>query len=106
MPSRASSTPWGKGIGGEGAAGRWLGFALQLIPIGGTLALGFLAGQKRQRWAFVVGMVLFALDGLFYLLAFALVGIVIHGYALFAMFKGFRACAERAEHLKGKGLPT
>lgn len=96
----------GIGIGGEGAGGRWLGFALQLIPIGSTLALGFLAGHKRQRWAFVVGMVGFALDGLLYLLAFSLVGIVIHGYALFAMFKGFRACGERAEYLKEKGRPV
>ena len=96
----------GIGIGGEGAAGRWLGFALQLIPIGATLALGFLAGHKGQRWAFVVGMVGFALDGLLYLLASSLVGILIHGYALFAMFKGFRACGERAAHLKEKGLPA
>ena len=28
------------------------------------------------------------------------------GYALFAMFKGFRACGERAEFLKAKGLPV
>lgn len=96
----------GIGIAGEDAAGRWLGFALQLIPIGATLALGFLAGHKRQRWAFGVGMVGFALDGLLYLLAFSLVGIVIHGYALFAMFKGFRACGERATYLREKGLPA
>ncbi|MEQ2006626.1 MAG: hypothetical protein ABMA26_07505, partial [Limisphaerales bacterium] len=96
----------GIGIAGEDASGRWLGFALQLIPIGATLALGFLAGYKRQRWAFVVGMVGFTLDGLLYLLAFSLVGIVIHGYALFAMFKGFRACGERAELLKEKGRPA
>ena len=96
----------GERLGGEGAAGRWLGFALQLIPIGATLALGFLAGHKRQRWAFVVGMVGFALDGLLFLLAFSLVGILIHGYALFAMFKGFRACGERAAYLKEKGLPA
>ena len=96
----------GERLGGEGAAGRWLGFALQLIPIGATLALGFLAGHKRQRWALVVGMVGFALDGLLYLLAFSLVGILIHGYALFAMFKGFRACGERAAYLKEKGLPA
>ena len=96
----------GEEIAGEGAAGNWLGFALQLIPIGATAALGYLAGYKRQRWAFVVGMVVFALDGLFFVLALAFVGIIIHGYALFAMFKGFRACGERAEYLKGKGLPA
>lgn len=96
----------GEDIGGEGAVGNWLGFALQLIPIGATAALGYFAGLKRQRWAFVVGMIGFALDGLLYLLAVEIVGIVIHGYALFAMFKGFRACGERAEYLKGKGLPA
>lgn len=96
----------GESIGGDGAAGNWLGFALQLIPIGATAALGYFAGLKRQRWAFGVGMVGFALDGLLYLLAIEIVGIVIHAYALFAMFKGFRACGERAEYLKGKGLPT
>ena len=37
---------------------------------------------------------------------FSLVGILIHGYALFAMFKGFRACGERAAYLKEKGLPA
>lgn len=51
-------------------------------------------------------MIGFGLDGLLYVFAFALVGIIIHGYALFAMFKGFRACGERAEYLSGKGLPV
>lgn len=96
----------GQGLVGDTVAGRGVGFALQLIPTGVTLALGWFAGQRRQRWAFILGMTGFVLDGLLYLLASSVVGVLIHAYALFAIFKGFRACGERATYLKEKGLPA
>lgn len=67
--------------------------ALDLITIAVFVGFGFL-GRARHSWAFIVGIVLFGLDTIFFLLAFAVLGIVIHGLAIFYLFRGLTAARE------------
>jgi hypothetical protein len=61
---------------------------------------GFVAGLfclfasfagKAQKWAFMVGMVLYALDGLLLLLARDILSVAFHAYALFCIYRGLAA---------------
>jgi hypothetical protein len=63
---------------------------------------GFVAGVfvlfgyfavKAQKWAFVVGMGLYALDGLLLLGAKDFLGMGFHAYALFAIYRGLAAAS-------------
>ena len=64
------------------------------VLIAGLFALfGYFAAQGK-RWAFLVGMVLYGLDGLL-MLAFAdWIGVLFHAYFLWGLFGGFRALGE------------
>ena len=64
------------------------------VLIAGVFALfGYFAAQGR-RWAFLVGMVLYGLDGLI-MLAFAdWIGVLFHAYFLWGLFGGWRALGE------------
>ena len=48
--------------------------------------------NKRHTWSFVVGMALYALDGLIYLIGQEWLGVGFHAFALFCLFRGFKAC--------------
>jgi hypothetical protein len=50
-----------------------------------------LAARKRMAWAFIVGMVLYALDGLLMLQLGDYMSAGFHLFALFMIFKGFQA---------------
>ena len=54
------------------------------------IIFGWLANQK-MLWAYIVGMVLFGLDGLLSLVAQDWVGVIAHGVVLFFLFRGFLA---------------
>lgn len=54
------------------------------------IGFGFL-GRARHVWAFVAGMALFALDTLILIAAVDILGIIIHGVALFFLFGGMSA---------------
>ena len=71
-----------------------VGTALDLL-INGTIAgifwvLGNLAG-KRIQWAFIAGMVLYGLDGLFLLAAKDILSVALHAYTIFAISRGMVA---------------
>jgi len=46
---------------------------------------------KRHHWAFIVGMILYLLDGLLFLIGFDILSLGFHGLALFFMFGGYNA---------------
>lgn len=61
------------------------------VGVAGVFALlGFFA-KKGHRWGFTVGMTLYALDGLIFLIVPDFVSIGFHIFALFWMFAGLRA---------------
>ncbi len=57
----------------------------------GVFVLFGLFARKRQRWAFLVGMVLYGLDGLLLLLGPDFLGLAFHAFALYQIFRGLSA---------------
>jgi len=73
--------------------GKMIVLILDVLAAGLFIVFGVFA-HKRHTWAFVVGMVLFALDGLINLIAQDWIGLAFHAFVLFCLFRGFQACRE------------
>ena len=74
-------------------AGLAVAVVLDLLAAAVFVFFGVFA-NKRHTWSFVVGMALYALDGLIYLIAQEWLGIGFHAFVLFCLFRGFKACRE------------
>ena len=74
-------------------SGKVIALALNVAAAGIFVLFGVFA-HKGHTWAFIVGMVLFALDGVILVLASAWLGVAFHAYVLFRLFQGFTACRE------------
>lgn len=100
----AISTEW------EGTS-RIAFIAIDYTCMGVFAGLGFLA-HRKQNWAFVVGMILYGLDGLLLLYAwlqfggFPFLSLLLHGYAIFRMAKGFGAARELERHYVPPSPPS
>jgi len=70
-----------------------IGFVFDLVVAGIFLLLGLWA-NKLQTWAFIVGMVLYLLDGLLLLLLGAYFPAAFHAFALYMIFRGFNAARQ------------
>jgi len=84
-----------------------MGVVLDLAVAGLFVVFGWLAVQKKA-WAFVVGMVLYALDGLLFLLVQDFLSLGFHAFALFCIFTGFQAMKklnEMPSELELSGAP-
>jgi len=66
---------------------------LDLLAAGVCALFGVFA-NKGQMWAFVVGMILFALDGLIFLLVQDWIGVAFHVFILYCLFRGAQACRQ------------
>ncbi len=76
------------------------GIVLDLIINGFVAALFVLFGNsagKAQKWAFLVGMGLYALDGLLLLMARDVLSVGFHAYALFCIYRGLAAAQTAVE---------
>jgi hypothetical protein len=73
-----------------GGSGKVVALALDLLAAGMFVLFGIFA-NKGQAWAFIVGMVLFALDGLIFLLGPDWLGVAFHVLVLYWLFRGFSA---------------
>jgi hypothetical protein len=74
-----------------GGSGKIVALLLDLLAAAVFVLFGIFA-NKAHKWAFIVGMVLFALDGLIFLLTQSWLGVAFHAFVLFCLFRGFRAC--------------
>lgn len=72
---------------------------LDVLAIASFALWGFLA-RKGMRWAYIVGMALFALDTLLLLIGMNILGIALHAFALFCIFNGFKAHGQLREIMK------
>ena len=66
---------------------------LDFIVAGGFILLGVFA-HKAHTWAFLVGLILFALDGVIFLLASDWIGVAFHVFVLFFLIRGFKLSRE------------
>jgi len=51
-------------------------------------------GQKGHAWAFILGIGLYALDGVIFLLRPSWLSVAVHAFVLFCLIRGFIACRE------------
>jgi hypothetical protein len=75
---------------GLGGSGKIVAFLLDLAAAGVFVLFGVFA-NKLHTWAFLVGMILYALDGLIFLLVGDWLSAGFHVFALFCIFGGFSA---------------
>jgi hypothetical protein len=82
------------GFGSElGTGGKSIVLLLDLMVAGLFVFFGVFA-NKRHQWAFIVGMLLFALDGAFFVIFQDWIGVAFHIFALYCLFRGVKACRE------------
>lgn len=79
-----------------GENGKFISFGIDIIIMGVFVLFGFLC-NKKYKWAFVIGMVLYALDGLLFLLIPDILSIGFHILVLFFIFSGLKASKELSE---------
>jgi hypothetical protein len=82
-----------EGAEGGGGGAKFVALALDLVAYAALILFGVLA-TRRRPWAFVTGMLLYALDAGIYVLVQDWLAVGFHGFALFFIFKGFTACRE------------
>lgn len=76
-----------------GDATKVIALVLDIFITAMFAGFAFLA-SKRLLWAYVAGMVVFLLDGLLSLVFVDFIGIIVHGFVLFVMIRGFMAGRE------------
>ncbi len=72
---------------------RIIGMSINVVVAGVFVIFGIYA-RKQHRWAFITGMVLYAMDILILLWAKDLFGILFHIFALIGLFPGLKAINE------------
>ncbi len=78
-------------LGGEiSSGGKVVALSLNVIVAGVFVLFGVLA-SKGHSWAFIVGMVLFGLDGMIFVLVQDWIGVAFHVFVLYCLFRGLQA---------------
>jgi hypothetical protein len=83
-----------------GAAGKIINFVFTLAMVGLFVVFGYLS-KKGYHWAFVIGMVIYLLDGLLLLLVSDYLGAAFHAYVLFRLYQGLAASRKLSELKQG-----
>ena len=76
-----------------GTAGQGVALVLDLLAAGVLVLFGVFS-HKGHSWAFIIGIILFALDGIIFLLEQDWLGVGFHAFVLFCLVRGFIACRE------------
>src|SRR5512133_2708123 len=74
---------------GMGSSGKVIVLVLDLFVAGLFVLFGVFA-VKGHLWAFIIGMVLFTLDALVFLLVQDWIGVGFHAFVLYCLFRGFQ----------------
>jgi len=73
-----------------GGAVQVVALVLDLMVTGVFVLFGYLAG-KKFLWAYILGAVVFLLDGLLSLAFGDVIGVIAHAVVLFFLFRGYQA---------------
>jgi len=76
-----------------GSAGLVLDLIINGIVVGLFVLLWHFA-RKGQKWAFLLGLALYALDGLLLIPFKDFLGVAFHAYALWRIYQGFQAASQ------------
>lgn len=79
-----------KNAGEMAAAGKLIAFVLDVLVSGLFVLFGVFA-HKGFKWAFILGMVCYAADGLLYILLGSWLAIAFHVLALYCMWRGLQS---------------
>ncbi|MEJ2053578.1 MAG: hypothetical protein P8X42_06625 [Calditrichaceae bacterium] len=76
------------------------------ILISGMFAIFGYFAIKREKWAFIVGMIFYFMDGLIFLLVNDWLSIGFHAFVLFSLFSGVKSLKkiEELEYVHSGGL--
>ena len=77
-------------IGESGRMFHGIALVLSLFCAAFVAFLGY-QGRKGKRWALILGMIIFCFDIFLYLITFSIMGVVIHGIAIYMIAKGISA---------------
>ena len=72
---------------------KYIAFAIDLVIAGVYVIMGVFA-NKRIKAIFIVGMIIYALDALIFLLVGDFLSIAFHGYVLYCLFNSLKALNE------------
>jgi hypothetical protein len=81
-----------EGLGGSSAA-KVVALVLDLVITGIFVLFGYLSNQK-QIWAYLIGAIVFLMDGLLSLLFGEIINVLAHGFVLYFLIRGFMAGRE------------
>jgi hypothetical protein len=81
---------------GAGSAGTVVGIMLDAFAAGMFILFGVFS-NKRQNWAFIIGMTFYGLDALFFVLGQFWLGIAFHVYVLYRIYLGMKAANRLSE---------
>lgn len=79
--------------GGINSSIKVVAFVLDLLAIAVFAVLGYFA-SKGHGWAFILGMALYALDGIICLLVGLWLGAGFHAFALYSIYGGYSAATQ------------
>jgi hypothetical protein len=82
-----------EGFSNAGSAVKIIAFIFDLLVACVFVIFGIFGG-KKMTWAFAVGMFIYALDAVLFLLTMDILAIAFHAYALYCLFRGLRACQQ------------
>lgn len=82
-----------------GSIGIIMGFAVNVFIVGIFVFFGIFA-RRGQNWSFYVGMILYVLDGLLFLMVQDWLSIGFHVFALYFIYGGLKA----SKQLSKKGI--
>jgi len=85
---------------GSGSTGKTVSFVFTLLMAGLFVIFGVLA-RKFFHWAFIVGMVVYALDGLLLLRVQDYWPLAVHAFVLFLLSRGISASKKLSELKRG-----
>jgi hypothetical protein len=82
---------------------RIVAFAFDVIAASVFALFGFLS-KKGRCWAFVVGMVLYVLDAMLFLVVKDFFGLAFHGFALYCIISGYKASRALRDKTEGRSM--
>ncbi|MHC4641204.1 MAG: TMEM199/VMA12 family protein [Planctomycetota bacterium] len=91
-------------VGGDGNyIARIVAFAFDVIAAS-IFALFGLLSKKGRCWAFVVGMVLYVLDAMLFLVAKDFFGLAFHGFAFYCIINGYKSSRMLRDRTEGRSV--